>query len=47
MSEWKQNLIDHNLNFTKEQIKDTEKKISHLMKKDLSNRSKIGDIITF
>ena len=47
MSEWKQNLIDHNLNFTKEQIKDTEKKISRLMKKDLSTRSRIGDIITF
>ena len=27
MSEWKQNLISHNLNFTKEQIKDTEKRV--------------------
>ena len=49
MSVWKQNLIDFNMMLPKEHIKDTEKNISHIMKKGItkSKSNSIGDVITF
>ena len=49
MSVWKQNLIDFNMMLPKEHIKDTERKISHIMKKGItkSKSNSIGDVITF
>ena len=49
MSVWKQNLIDFNMMLPKEHIKDTERNISHIMRKGItkSKSSSIGDVITF
>ena len=47
MSEWKQNLIDFNMALPEKDIKDTEKRISHIMKKSMKTSNSIGDIITF
>ena len=49
MSVWKQNLVDFNMMLPKEHIKDTERKISHIMKKGItkSKSNSIGDVITF
>ena len=49
MSVWKQNLVDFNMMLPKEHIKDTEKNISHIMRKGItkSKSNSIGDVITF
>ena len=49
MSVWKQNLVDFNMMLPKEHIKDTERNISHIMRKGItkSKSSSIGDVITF